>query len=166
MSSINPYVLLRNVNPVVRLRLLHAYICWRVDQWPKRVINFEKWFVQHHAKLIPGTIDHARYVATHCFYCNEKLVIDSKLRNPTWDHHHPKSEGHTEKHVICCFDCNNRKANIMPEVLMSKLSSAIAYNKEIWGYSGKKLKFIHGQFEKIFRDQVNGTGPTIYYFKR
>lgn len=164
MDIINPYILLKNVNPALRLSLLHAYICWRIDRWPKNVVDFEHWFVQHHAKLIPGTIEHARYVATRCYYCNEPFTSE-KLRVPTWDHHHPKSEGHTDKHVICCFDCNNRKANIMPEVLLSKLSSAITYNKQYWGYSGKKLKFIYGQFERIFRDQLNGTGPAIYYFK-
>jgi hypothetical protein len=164
MDNVNPYALLKNVNPVVRLSLLHAYICWRVDQWPKKVIDFEKWFVQRHGDIIPGTILHAKTLATHCFYCNSQFE-PNMLRGATWDHHHPKSEGHTDKHVICCFDCNNRKANIMPEVLMSKLNSAVTYNKTFWGYSGKKLKFIHGQFEQIFKDQVNGTGPAIYYFK-
>jgi hypothetical protein len=164
MESINPYALVHNVKPALRLQLLHAYICWRIDQWPQKVVIFEDWFVQRFSHLIPGTIEHARKVATRCFYCNSEFTTD-KLRIPTSDHYDPKSKGFTDKYVICCFDCNNRKANINPEVLLSKMSSAIAYNKEMWGYTGKKLRFIHGQFDKVFKDRINGTGPVIYYFK-
>lgn len=164
MDTINPYLLLAGMNPAIRLQMLHAYICWSVDQWPRKVIVYDAWLVQRYPHLIPGTIEHAKKVATRCYYCNTEFTTD-KLRIPTHDHHYPQSEGYTDKHVICCFDCNNRKANIKPEVLQSKINSAVTYNREFWGYSGKKLKFIAGQFDKIFRDRINGTGPTIYYFK-
>lgn len=165
MDTINPYKLIPAMKPELRLQMLHAYMCWRVDQWPKKVVCFDKWLVQRYDHLIPGTVAHAKKIATHCFYCNTPFS-DEKIRVATDDHHFPQSEGYTDRRVICCFDCNNRKANILPEVLQSKINSAIAYNREFWGYSGKRLKFIAAQLERIFRDRINGTGPTIYYFKR
>ena len=83
----------------------------------------------------------------------------------TVDHFVPKSIWETEKYVICCYDCNQRKSNQTAEHLLNHMIKASLKGKSFWGYSGKQLNFIKGQMEKIVNDTLHNTGPRVYYFK-
>lgn len=152
-------------DPIQRLNALSAYMNRWVDEWPKPRYNFEDFVYNKFPQIIPGTIAHARTIATHCFYCNRQFTPEKSFMASV-DHYLPQSEGMTEKFVICCVDCNSRKSNIMPDTLVSKMTRTALKGGQMWGYHGKKLKFIAGQIQKITNDMLYNMGPKIYYFKR
>src|SRR5687767_2764500 len=95
-----------------------------IDEWPKPKYKFNDFFKKKYPHLIPGTIEHARAIATHCFYCNSKLekrvVKGDHPKRSSIDHYQPQSKGKTEKYVICCAECNSNKGNVSPEKLVSR----------------------------------------------
>lgn len=158
------------VDPALRLQALQAYMAKWVDEWPRCVISFNEFFKKRYGHLIPGTLEHAKYIATHCFYCNSKLVRgDSNGDHPkrsSIDHYLPKSKGNTERFVICCAECNSNKGSSSPEALVSKITKVNLKGGTMWGVHGNKLMFIAEQIQKITSDMLFNTGPRIYYFKR
>jgi 5-methylcytosine-specific restriction endonuclease McrA len=156
---------IEKVDPMIRLEVLKKYIGYRIDRFPTCTLTFEKYFHQKFRHLIPGTVDHAKAVATHCFYCN-RLYTSEKSFQASVDHYLPQSVGQTKRYVICCVDCNNRKGNTIPEALVTQLVNAHLRGKVMWGYHGKKLKFIYKQIQTITNDMLYGMGPRIYYIKR
>jgi hypothetical protein len=157
--------MITQADPVDRLKALSAYMNRWIDEWPKPRYNFEDFVHKKFPQIIPGTIAHTKSLATHCFYCNRQFTADKSFIASV-DHYLPQSEGQTERFVICCVDCNSRKSNIMPDVLVTKMTQATLKGREMWGYHGKKLKFIAGQIQKITNDMLYNMGPKIYYFKR
>jgi hypothetical protein len=153
------------IDPLVRLEVLEKYMEYWVNNYPKPVQTFDEYFRKKFKYLIPGTIDHAKRIATHCFYCNRKYTTEKSFVASV-DHYLPRSIGQTERYVICCVDCNNRKADTTPEELVRQMVNAHLREKTMWGYHGKKLKFIYKQIQTITNDMLYGLGPRIYYIKR
>lgn len=136
-----------------------------VDNYPTCAWSFETYMRKRYSHVIPGTIEYAKKAATHCFYCNRQFTAEKSFKASV-DHYQPQSLGNTERFVICCVDCNNRKADMAPDVLVSKMTNAHLRGKEMWGYHGKKLKFIAKQIQTITNDMLYNMGPRIYYLKR
>jgi hypothetical protein len=157
--------MISDANPIDRLKALSVYMNRWIDEWPKPRYNFDDFVRKKFPQIIPGTVAHARSIATHCFYCNRKFTTEKSFM-ASIDHYVPQSEGQTDKYVICCVDCNGRKGDTAPNVLVSKMTNMHLRGKEMWGYHGKKLKFIAGQIQKITNDRLYNIGPKIYYFKR
>lgn len=154
------------LDPIVRLNLLKEYIYRRVDRYPLPTAGFECFLHHRYGYLIPGTAAYIKRIATHCFYCNRVFDNSSKNFKATVDHYLPKSLGETEKFVICCADCNNRKGNISPIALVEKMTKAHLRGGHVWGHHGKKLKYIAMQLQRITNDILFDTGPRTYFFKR
>lgn len=159
-----------NANPTERLKVLSVYMNRWVEEWPKPKYSFHDFFYRKYQHLIPGTIEYAKTIATHCFYCNEKLVRgDNEGNHPrraSIDHYLPQSKGKTERYVICCAQCNSNKGSVSPAALVSKITQAHLRGNTMWGFHGKKLKSIADQIQKITNDMLYNMGPKIYYFKR
>jgi hypothetical protein len=157
-------------NPADRLMALSAYMERWIDEWPNPKYKFNDFFKKKYPHLNPGTIEHARAIATHCFYCNAILVKgDDKCGHPkrsSIDHYLPQSKGKTERYVICCAQCNTNKGNVSPDRLVSRITQAHLKGNAMWGFHGKKLKFIAEQIQKITNDMLYNMGPKVYYFKR
>lgn len=162
--------MISQADPIQRLAALSAYMNRWIDEWPKPKYKFKEFIKHKYAHIIPGTIEHARALATHCFYCNVKLVkgdnAGSSPNRASIDHYLPQSKGKTERFVICCAQCNTRKGDVSPNALVSRITQAHLNGNSMWGYHGKKLKFIAGQIQKITNDMLYNMGPKIYYFKR
>lgn len=156
--------------PFERLKALSVYMDRWVDEWPNPKYKFNEFLKKKYAHIIPGTIEHARAIATHCFYCNTVLIKGNSGGNSpnraSIDHYLPQSKGKTEKYVICCAQCNTRKGNVEPNALVSRITQAHLKGNAMWGFHGKKLKFIADQIQKITNDMLYNMGPKIYYFKR
>jgi hypothetical protein len=152
-------------DPEERLKALQRYMEMYIDMWPRATWTFNDFLLKRFRKIIPGSVEYYRSIATHCFYCNRKYTNEEAFKK-TVDHWEPKSGGSTEKFVICCFDCNQRKGNNSPVKLLTQFLRASIQAKSMWGYHGKKLTFIAGQLEIVTHDSIYNTGPTVYYFKR
>jgi hypothetical protein len=159
-----------NANPMERLKALTVYMNRWVDEWPKPKYNFHDFFYKKYQHVIPGTVDYAKAIATHCFYCNAKLKRgDNNGNHPnraSIDHYLPQSKGKTERFVICCAQCNTNKGDVSPKNLVSKITKASLQGKIMWGFHGRKLQSIAEQIQKITNDMLYNIGPKIYYFKR
>jgi hypothetical protein len=153
------------IDPVVRLKILSKYMSFWITNYPTCVWSFETYIRNRYSHLIPGTIEHAKCIATHCYYCNRMFSTEKTFRASV-DHYLPQSLGITDRYVICCVDCNNRKADTPPSVLVSQFTNAYLKGKQLWGYHGKKLRFISNQIQTITNDMLYNRGPKIYYFKR
>lgn len=153
------------VDPLTRLNILKIYMAFWIDRYPRCVWSFETFMERRYRHVIPGTIQHARSVATHCFYCNRKFTNEKNFK-ASIDHYLPQSIGNTERYVICCVDCNSRKSDTSPEALISMFTNAYLRNKIMWGYHGKKLRYITQQIQKITHEMLYNIGPSIYYVKR
>lgn len=151
---------------LIRTSLLRLYMAKAIDESPYQY-SFSEFIHRYYASLIPETPEYYKARATHCYYCDHKLSRGNKkgddIRRSSIDHYHPKSRGSTEKFVICCADCNTRKDNMPPEKVGSQMISANMKGRTMWGYSGKKLHYIAGQFQNIAHDLLFKTGPRIYY---
>jgi hypothetical protein len=54
---------------------------------------------------------------TPCTYCHRTMIWGDKLLAPTRDHSIPRVHGGRKTKTIgCCFQCNNIKDNMMPEM--------------------------------------------------
>jgi len=153
------------VDPIRRLELLKEYMSFWIDKWPTCSWSFETFLHRRHAYIIPGTIDHTKSIATHCYYCGEKFRSTGDLF-PTVDHWMPLSLGQTEKYVISCFGCNNNKGNTHPDKLVKQMVSANLKGLTMWGKHGKKLKHISDQIQHVTNDMLYNMGPRIYYIKK
>lgn len=158
--------MISQVDPLVRLELLREYMIYWINRYPVKTKKFYEYLHDEYSHLIPGTVENAKSIATHCFYCNRKFQDEIRIYKRSIDHFIPKAIGPTSKFVICCADCNNRKGSDPPDVILSILIKANLRGAQYWGYQGKKLKFIMNQFQTISNDILYNTGPRIYYFKR
>ncbi len=158
------------VAPEKRLDILKEYMAKWIDEWPRPKQSFYDFFKRRYNHLIPGTVDHAKNIATHCFYCDTKLIkgnSDGDLPNrSSIDHYLPQSIGKTERIVICCAKCNTSKGSVRPEKLVSMIIKAHLTGKTMWDYHGKTLKRISDQIQKITNDMLYNMGPKIYYIKK
>jgi len=162
--------MISQADPIDRLNVLSIYMNRWIDEWPKPKYRFNEFFKNKYPQFIPGTVENARMIATHCFYCNSMLVKNNGQGNhpnrASIDHYLPQSKGKTERYVICCAQCNTNKGNVSPSVLVSRITQAHLKGNAMWGFHGKKLKFIADQIQKITNDMLYNMGPRIYYFKR
>jgi hypothetical protein len=160
--------MISQVDPYFKLEKLRVYINNWIDKYPKwcNSYNFEQFFYRKYPESIPGTPEFYKVIATHCYYCNRSFERDTKNFCATIDHFEPKSLGQTTKYVIACIDCNTRKGNMSPEILLSRFGYAHLRGLPLWGYQGKKLKFIYTQIQKINNDRLYNMGPSVYYIKR
>ena len=162
--------MIKDADPIQRLNALSIYMNRWINEWPKPTYRFNEFFKNKFPHLIPGTVEHAREIATHCFYCNTKLIHRNSAGNhgqrSSIDHYLPRSKGKTEKYVICCAHCNTSKGNVAPEKLISRITQAHLKGNAMWGFHGARLKFIAEQIQKITNDRLYNMGPRIYYFKR
>ena len=157
--------MISQADPFERLKALSAYMDRWVNEWPKPKLSFTEFVWRKFPHIIPGTVDHAKRIATHCFYCNRQYTAEKNFQASV-DHYLPQSLGATEKYVICCVDCNGRKGATPPDLLVSQMTNAQLRGNTMWGYHGKKLKFIAKQIHTITNDMIYNMGPKIYYFKR
>lgn len=162
--------MIKHADPIERLKVLSIFMNRWIDEWPKPRYKFCEFIKHKYPQIIPGTVEHARALATHCFYCNIKLVKGNVTgdhpHRSSIDHYLPQSKGKTEKYVICCAQCNTNKGNVSPDALVSRITKAHLKGNTMWGFHGKKLKFIADQIQKITNDMLYNMGPKIYYFKR
>jgi len=157
--------MISEANPIDRLQALSAFMNRWIDEWPRPRYNFDDYVHKKWPQIIPGTIAHAKVRATHCFYCNRQFTEEKNFQ-ASIDHYFPQSLGQTERYVICCVDCNTRKSDTTPNELISQMTNAHLRGKVMWGYHGKKLKFIYKQIQTITNDMLYNMGPRIYYLKR
>lgn len=153
------------VDPLTRLEVLKSYMEYWVRHYPRINIDFDGFFFRKYSRLIPGTPAHAKTLATHCYYCNRKFTAERSFKASV-DHWLPQCQGNTEKYVICCVDCNGRKGCTPPDVLVSQMINAHLRGKQLWGYHGKKLKYIAKQVQTVANDVLYNRGPRVYYCKR
>lgn len=153
------------VDPIVRLSALNEYMAWWISKWPYVTLTFDQYFKRHYPEVIPGTVEYARDIATHCFYCDDLFTRELR-KSKTIDHYEPSSKFKTERFVISCFDCNNNKKDTDPRTLVSQMTNAELKGRTMWGRHGKKLKYIAGQIQKITNDRIYNMGPKIYYIKK
>jgi hypothetical protein len=162
--------MISQADPFDRLKALSVYMNRWVEEWPKPKYRFNEFVRRKFPHIIPGTVEHARAIATHCFYCNAKLVkVNGKGDHPkrsSIDHYLPQSKGKTERYVICCAECNTKKGCTDPKALVSRMISASLKGNAMWGFHGNKLQRIADQIQKITSDMLYNIGPKIYYFKR
>lgn len=162
--------MISQADPLERLKALSVYIGRWVDEWPQPKYTFSEYLRRKYPHILPGTVEHARAIATHCFYCNSKLVKGvsdgDHLKRASVDHYQPKSKGKTERYVICCADCNTKKGCTDANALVSRMTTASLKGNTMWGYHGKKLQQIAEQIQKITNDILYNMGPKIYYLKR
>lgn len=159
--------MIAEVDPLLRLEILGTYMNYWVDNFPNNKYTFHQYFKRKYPHLIPGTVDHAKEIATHCYYCNVKLSPGhSNPNRSSIDHYLPKSVGKTERYVICCAHCNTKKGSMTPDELVSRFTNAHLKSREMWGFHGKKLKQIAEQIQVIANDILYNMGPKIYYVKR
>lgn len=158
------------VDPLVRLNALQEWMNRWIDSWPIKTESFHKYFKEKYSYLIPGTIDYAKAIATHCFYCDEKMANGRvEFGNPmrsSIDHYEPRARGKTERYVICCARCNTNKGSTSPEKLVSVIIRTTLIGKTMWGFHGEKLKHVADQIQKITNDMLYNMGPRIYYIKK
>lgn len=164
------------VDPFIRLDALKVYMNRWINEWPRSKCRsyytdyFGDFFNKKYGHHIPGTLENAKFIATHCYYCDIKLIDgrtnDADPRRSSVDHYYPKSRGKTEKFVICCADCNTKKANVPPKELTSMIFRATMRGYSVWGFHTKKLEKILTQIQKVNTDMLHNTGPKIYYIKK
>lgn len=157
------------IDPFIRLDLLKTYMSRFIDLYPYKY-SFGEFIRKYYPHVIPDTPEYYKELATHCYYCNCKLVngatnFDHPKRSSI-DHYQPRSKGKTDRYVICCAECNTKKGNIEPNYLVSKITKTHLKGQTMWGFHGNKLKFIADQIQTITNDMLYNTGPRIYYFKR
>lgn len=157
------------IDPFIRLELLQVYMSRFIDLYPYKY-SFGDFIHKYYPQVIPDTPEYFKDQATHCYYCDTKLVpggnnFDHPKRSSI-DHYQPRSKGKTDRYVICCAECNTKKGCVSPESLVSKMTSASLKGKTVWGFHGKKLQHITGQIQTITNDILFNIGPRIYYIKR
>lgn len=158
--------MITTIDPLLRLKHLAYYMSWWVDHWP-RVGTFDQFLQLRYPQIIPGTVEHARAQATHCFYCGTLFSkIENDLLAPSVDHYMPKSKGVTDKYVICCRKCNCYKGNQSPLRYLRSIALAELREQKIFGLMGKKRTFAFKQVQVISNDLLYNTGPKIYYIRK
>jgi hypothetical protein len=157
--------MISTIDPITRLNLLKEYMWWWIARWPDSHYSFDKFLYRHYPVLIPGTPEHCKAIATHCFYCGKKFGKPDKDK-ATLDHFVPESKGVTEKFVICCMHCNSYKSDTMPNDFIKKVTIAELRGWKIFGLQGEKLKHAFKQVHKIQDDLLYNMGPKVYYIKK
>lgn len=160
-------------DPFKRLAALNEYMGLWVDSWPEKPArSFRRYLGTRYPEIIPGTHAYYRAVATNCYYCNDKLVaplpFNENQTNPklaTIDHWHPKSKGDTQRVVVCCSECNNKKADTDPEELRRHVIRAIFRGRQMWGFDLRKLVFLRTRIEDITNHILYNTGPKVFYIQ-
>jgi len=152
-------------DPMLRLRVLQKYMRYYIDNWPDASVSFDRFFKDRFPELIPGTKEHCRSIATHCYYCYAELSRTGVYNNQTAtiDHFEPKSKSHTQKFVISCAHCNVSKGDTHPDTLVRKFVNAEIKGLSVWGFSGKKLKSVSERVQAINNDRLWKMGPNIYF---
>lgn len=153
------------IDPIKRLDALKSYMNYWVDRWPYITKDFDKYFSQKYKYLIPGTLEHTRRIATHCFYCDRRFKNDPQSLR-TVDHYQPNSKYKTEKFVICCWQCNNSKGDTDPQRLVSQMINAVNRGRSMWGHHGKSLSHIAEQIFTITNDSIYKMGPRVYFIQK
>lgn len=155
------------MDPFRRLQILSEYMVVFIDEWPLYKYSFNDYIHRYHSHEIPDTPDYYKVNATHCFYCNDRLIDSRKnygdVKRATVDHYQPKSKEKTTRYVICCAECNCKKDSIMPDQVVSKLTLAMIRGRPYMGFTGDKLKHVMNQFQIISNDLLYNTGPRVYY---
>lgn len=160
--------MIQQVNPLIRLQVLQKYMAFYVQWWPSITTTFEQFFQERHPELIPGTKEHAKTIATHCYYCHVALSKTGIYNNqtPTIDHFEPKSKSRTQKFVIYCAHCNQSKGKIHPDTLARQFVNAEIKGLSVWGFSGKKLRSVSERVQAINNDRLWKMGPNIYFIQK
>ena len=157
--------MISQIDPITRLDVLKEYMRWWIMKWPLSHCTFDQFFYKHYPVLIPGTAEHCKSVATHCFYCGKKFGKRDQDK-ATIDHFSPQSKGSTEKFVVCCMSCNSYKSDTMPDKFLKKITIAELRGWKIFGLHGEKLKHAFEQVHKIQNDILYKMGPAVYYIKK
>lgn len=159
-------------DPFVKLEALRKWMNHKIDKWPAEHLPFESYLLMRYRYVIPGTVEwqisEARAIATNCYYCNHSFENVRRKPDNLWqitvDHFTPLSSGKkTEKYVICCYICNSRKTNLMPEIFAQRLLKADMTGFAFNGFSPKKIKTINERVRQISNDLLYNMGPTVYY---
>jgi len=155
----------RQIDPFLRLQILKEYIFRFIDDGYK--YSFNEFIHKEYPHEIPSTPEYFKVRATNCYYCDCKLVDGRKHhghpKRATIDHYEPRSRGKTDRYVICCSECNEKKADMLPEHVAQILNRAAMRGRHAWGFSGPKLNFIAARFQQITNDIIWGTGGPIYF---
>ena len=166
MEQINRH---KDADPFERLKVLRYYMAYKIDRWPKEVMRFSQYVNQKHPHILPGKPEYYRDRATNCFYCRERISPGTgsglEPKRATIDHWVPKSKDKTEKYVICCAECNTKKADVMPDVLRSQIMRAINRGQRMFGYPARKLGKVGEAVNTITNDIIYNTGPRVYYIQ-
>jgi len=157
--------MISQVDPILRLNALKEYMAFWIDKYPDCYWSFERFLFSRYPKIIPGSPEHARSIATHCFYCGRIFKKEGK-QIATIDHFMPQSIGETEKYVICCQHCNAYKGNTSPKEFVKKVTIAELRGWQLFGFSGKTLKHVFTQAHKIINDLHYNIGPQVYFIKK
>lgn len=159
-------------DPWIRLDALRKWMNHRIEKWPMPHLPFESYLMLRYRYIIPGTVEfqiaEAKAKATNCYYCNHSFDNIRKKPDNLWqitvDHFTPvSSRKKTEKYVICCYICNTRKTNLMPEAFAKRLFNADMTGFTFNGFSPKKIKTINERVQQISNDLLYNMGPTVYY---
>lgn len=157
--------MISQVEPGTRLRLLSEYMELWVDKWPAPIFDFDLYLYNQYSHLIPGTVEHGRKNATHCYYCGRVFKQDP-TRIATVDHWVPKSKGKTDRFVICCAHCNSNKGNAEPSVLLRRITNAQLKGLSVFGFKGKELRIMFEAVHEISNNITYRIGPRIYYTRK
>jgi hypothetical protein len=106
-------------------------------------------------KWIAITTKRAKREAIYCYYCFREIVqIKAQFRPKnakTIDHFIPLDKGGTNFQyniVICCYQCNSIKANMLPGEFNSYISLLWQRN-DFFKYTKKELRTIINQIKSI-----------------
>lgn len=109
----------REINSDRKLRFLSEYMSEWVDAWPNKIKPFDRWLESVLDKRInKGKIAERQIFRQTCRYCHQTFESSNTDLWKTKDHIIPVSKGgydNKENRVPCCYNCNQWKADKMPE---------------------------------------------------
>jgi len=105
------------ISPERKLRFLNEYMGVTIDAWPKKQKPFDTWLESTLDKRAhKGKMNEISYFKQICRYCHRSFEVHDLEK--TKDHIIPVSRGgldRKENRVPACYNCNQWKADKMPE---------------------------------------------------
>lgn len=150
----------KSLSPERKLRFLSKYMEHFIDMYPKSVRPFERWLesmLDRKHNWAKQEIMEKHWMT--CWYCKGNYEVDKRL-DKTKDHVVPLSKGGLdvkENRVSCCYDCNQWKADKMPDAWLKEINGRIRNNRIPEKYDISKLHVMVNSIKKamIFAKENN-----------
>jgi hypothetical protein len=148
-----------------KLTLLRDYMDWWITRYPTmKWMNFEEWAKERHPRVVEGTPEYYKSIATNCYYCGKEM----KPGTATVDHFIPRFHGGNDdltqnRYVICCQYCNSTKGALKPEKFLKVIGRALNTGRTVGAIEPKRLKKVYDNLSRVINEFEYKVKNPVYY---